>query len=176
MFPLLDTTDLQSVTFTDVWGGFDDLILDASERYDVDSVLIGRVRPATSQRSRWTYYFSGAQTPMTGTPEIVVGQIADLLAAEFAIGGDTPVETVALNVSGVVSIEAYGRVQRILKEVTLIEGYTVTEVAGDRVTYRVDARGGADRLGRALRFNGLVEQEITDFSQPESTLEFYYSP
>ncbi len=29
VFPLLDTTDLQGVTFADIWGGFDDLILDA---------------------------------------------------------------------------------------------------------------------------------------------------
>ncbi|MCG8369018.1 MAG: DUF2066 domain-containing protein, partial [Proteobacteria bacterium] len=155
-FPLLDTADLQNVPFTDVWGGFDDRILVASERYDVDSVLIGRIRPATSRQSRWTYYFAGAGSSMTGTPEAVVGRIADQLAAEFAIGGDTPVETVALNVSGVVTVEAYGRVQRMLEGVASIEDLAVTEVAGDRVTYRVDVRGGADRLSRALRFNSLV--------------------
>lgn len=175
-FPLLDTSDLQNVSFADVWGGFDDRILEASRRYDVNSVLIGRVRPATSQQSRWTYYFAGAEASMSGTPEVVVGRIADQLAAEFAIGGDTPVETVALNVSGVMTVEAYGRVQRMLKAVALIEKFAVTEVAGDRVTYRVDVRGGAERLSRALRFNGLVEQEFTDRPQPESTLEFYYSP
>ena len=35
----------------------------------------------------------------------------------------------------------------------------LTEVAGDRVSYRVEVRGGAERLSRALRFNGLIEQE-----------------
>ena len=29
-FPLLDTEDLQSVTFSDIWGGFDERIVDAS--------------------------------------------------------------------------------------------------------------------------------------------------
>ncbi len=46
-FPLLDTEDLQSVTFSDIWGGFDDRIIDASQRYEANSVLIGRVRPAS---------------------------------------------------------------------------------------------------------------------------------
>ena len=176
VFPLLDTTDLQSVTFADIWGGFDEMIIAASERYDASSILIGRIRPSSGQGSRWTYYFNGEERMLNGPPEAVVGQIADLLAAEFAIGGDVPVETVALDVSGIVSVEAYGSVQKILKEVSLIEHFAVTEVSGDRVSYRVDVRGGAERLGRALRFNGLVEQERMDSTRPAATLEFFYSP
>ena len=174
VFPLLDTTDLQSVTFADIWGGFDDLILDASQRYDVNSVLIGRIRPSSSQRSRWTYHFSGTDVSYQGAPEAVVAQIADLLAAEFAVGGNAPVEAVLLNVSGIVSVEAYGSVQNILQDVALIENFAVTAVSGDTVTYRVDVRGGVERLSRALRFNGLVEQEVVDPLQ--EALEFYYSP
>jgi len=174
VFPLLDTTDLQMVTFTDIWGGFDEMILNASERYDASSILIGRLRPSSGQRGRWTYYFSGAGSQLTGTPEAVVGQVADLLASEFAVGGNTPIETVALNVSGIVSVDAYGTVQELLDDVALIERFTVTEVAGDRVSYRVDVRGGADRLSRALRFSGLIESAPEDPLQPASALEFFF--
>jgi len=176
VFPLLDTTDLQSVTFSDIWGGFDEAILYASERYDANSILIGRIRPSSSQRSRWTYYFAGAQSELTGAPEAVVGQVADLLSAEFAVGGNAPIEAVVLNVSGVVSVDAYGSVEQILKDVSLIEEFALTEVAGDRVSYRVEVRGGADRLSRALRFNGLIEQESQDPMLEADALEFYYSP
>ena len=49
------------------------------------------------------------------------------------------------------------------------------EVAGDRVTYNIDVRGGAERLRRALRFNGLIEQELlSEFGEESSSLEFYY--
>lgn len=174
VFPLLDTTDLQKVTFTDIWGGFDERVLDASERYDANSILIGRVRPSSSQRSRWTYYFSGSKTPMTGSPEAAVGQVADLLASEFAVAGNMPIETVALNVSGIVSLDAYGTVQDILGDVSLIESFTVTQVSGDRVSYRVDVHGGAARLGRALRFNGLVETASEDPPYESPALEFYF--
>ena len=174
VFPLLDTTDLQMVTFTDIWGGFDEMIVNASERYDANSILIGRIRPSSSQRSRWTYYFAGSETPMTGTPEAVVGQVADLLAGEFAVGGNMPIEAVALNVSGVVSLDAYGTVQKMLGDVSLIEKFTVTEVSGDRVSYQVDVRGGADRLSRALRFSGLVETEREDPLFESPALEFYF--
>ena len=96
-FPLLDTTDLQGVTFSDIWGGFDERIINASKRYDANSILIGRIRPASSQRNRWTYVFGDESRTWTGPPEAIVAQVADMLAAEFAVGGDTPLEKVALN-------------------------------------------------------------------------------
>jgi len=179
VFPLLDTTDLQNVSFSDIWGGFDERIIDASRRYDANSILIGRVRPSSSRRENWSYYFSGEERGWNGPPEAVIGQVADLLAAEFAVGGNAPVESVALSVSGIVSVEAYGSLQNLLAQVSLIESFVITEVVGDRIDYRVDVRGGADRLGRALRFNGLIEQDsMARFGEarPDVKLEFYFSP
>src|SRR5215471_14859952 len=40
VLPLIDAEDLRAVTFTDVWGGFDDRVLPASARYRADAVLI----------------------------------------------------------------------------------------------------------------------------------------
>ncbi len=174
VFPMLDITDLQSVSFADIWGEFDEPILDASKRYDANSVLIGRIRPSSSRQSRWTYHFGGTDRSYRGAPELVMARVADLLAAEFAVGGNAPVDAVVLNVSGIVSVEAYGTVQSILNEVALIESFAVTAVSGDTVSYRVDVRGGGERLRRALRFNGLVEQETVDPMQ--ESIEFYYSP
>lgn len=179
LFPLLDTVDLQAVTFSDIWGGFDERIIAASERYGANSILIGRIRLAAGGRENWSYYFSGAERSWNGPPEIVVAQVADLLAAEFAVGGNAPVETVALSISGIESVEAYGSVQSLLSGISLIENALIVEVAGDRVDFRVDVYGGADRLSRALRFNGLIEQDaVSRFGEgrPEAELEFFYSP
>lgn len=179
VFPLLDTIDLQNVSFSDIWGGFDERIIAASERYDADSILIGRIRPSSSRQESWRYFFSGAERSWNGPPEAIIGQIGDLLAAEFAFGGDVPIESVALNVSGVASVEAYGTLQSLLAGVSLIEEFAIIEVAGDRISYRIDVRGGADRLRRALRFNGLIEQEsMARFGEarPAADLEFYFSP
>ncbi len=179
VFPLLDAADLESVSFSDVWGGFDERIVEASERYGADSILIGRIRPGANRRENWSYYFSGDSRSWTGSPEMVVGQVADLLAREFSVGGSTQPDTVAVAVSGIVSIEAYGRLQTVLNNVSLIEEFSITEVSGDRVSLRVNVRGGRERLRRALEFKGLVEQEPgpTFGNAPTaSTLEFYLSP
>jgi len=177
MFPLLDSEDLAAVNFSDIWGGFDEALLEASARYDVDSVLIGRVRAGGPQQNRWSYYFGPEQRYWSGEPEIVVMQIADMLAAEFAIRGDAPLRTVELNVSGVTTVDAYGSVQTLLSEVNLIDKFAIVAVNGDTIQYRVNVHGGAERLARALRFAGLVEQERIDsdgyFSQSDS-LDFFF--
>lgn len=176
VFPLLDTTDLQSVTFSDIWGGFDERIIEASRRYDANSILIGRVRPSSSQRNRWTYSFGGQTYSWSGPPEQVVGQIADLLAAEFSVGGNAPLEAVALNISGIHTLDAYGAVQKKLEGISLIENVRIAEVAGHVVSYEVEVRGGAERLRRALRFAGLLEREGSrDFGgSGQLALEFFY--
>jgi hypothetical protein len=177
VFPLMDTTDIQNVTFSDIWGGFDEGVIGASRRYGADSILIGRIRTAGGGRENWSYFFSGAERRWNGPPEQVVNQMADLLVAELAAGGDAPLSAVAISVAGIVSVDAYGNLSQILDNVSVIEEYRITEVSGDRVTVQVDVRGGAERLRRALQFSGLVEQDPAqqlDDMADERPLEFYY--
>ena len=181
VFPLLDTTDLQSVSFSDIWGGFDDALLAASKRYEANSVLVGRIRPGSGQRNRWSYYFGDDLRSWNGDPEFVVGLVADLLGAEFAIGGNARVESIDLTVAGISTVGAYGAVQKLLSEINVIESYSIMQVNGDEIHYRVEAFGGAKRLGRALRFHGLIEQNGFDGSRfptdaLNSSLEFFYTP
>jgi hypothetical protein len=181
VFPLLDTTDLQNVSFSDIWGGFDDALLSASERYEANSILVGRIRPESSQRNRWSYYFGDEMRSWNGDPEFVVGLVADLLGEEFAISGNAPVESVELTVAGISTIEDYGAVQKLLSQINVIDSFSIAQVDGDTIRYRIEALGGAERLGRALRFNGLIEQNGFDGSRfpmdaLNSSLEFFYNP
>ena len=179
VFPLMDTTDIQNVTFSDIWGGFDEAVIGASRRYDADSILIGRIRAAGGSRENWSYYFSGDARRWSGSPEQIVNQLADLLAAQLTVGGDAPLDSVVMRVAGIVSVDAYGNLSRILDNVSVIEEYRITEVSGDRVTVQVNVRGGAERLRRALQFSGLVEQDsVQQFGDTadDLSLEFYYGP
>ncbi len=181
VFPLLDGEDLAAVSASDIWGGFDERVLEASRRYDVNSILIGRLHASGRSSNRWTYYFGPDPREWSGTPETVLARVADLLAAELAIGGADPLRTVQLGVSGITTVEALGRVHRILAGTSLIEDFTIFEVAADRVGFRVNAHGGAVRLAQALRFAGLIENEridMGDFGIDErmGTLEFFFNP
>ena len=180
VFLLLDTDDLESVSFSDICGGFDEQLLAASQRYDASSVLAGCIRPLSSQRNRWSYFFGSDERTYNGEPELVVSLVADVLAAEFSISGAAPPETIDLTIAGIESVAAYGAVQKMLSDLTVIESIAIAEVRGDQVLYRVEAHGGAERLRRALRFSGLIEQNALD-TDPMSidtfnpSLEFFFS-
>jgi hypothetical protein len=185
LFPLLDTEDQQNVTFSDIWGGFDEQLLIASARYEADSVLVGRVRADSSQRNRWNYYFANEERTWNGEPELVLGLVADQLADEFAISGDALLEYVDLGVAGIDSVDAYGEIQNLLAATNVIESFAISEVVGDRIRFRIEALGGVERLRRALRLAGLIEQNgfdgdriQTDSLEPTAiaSLDFFYSP
>jgi len=180
VFPLLDTDDLQSISFSDICGGFDEQMLAASRRYDVNSVLAGCIRPLASQRNRWSHYLGSEEQTYNGEPELVVSLVADVLAAEFSISGSAPVQLIDLNIGGVDSVSAYGAVQKLLSEQAVIETFSIAAVQGDQIRYRVEAHGGAERLRRALRFSGLIEQNAADIEPMpidmlRPSLDFFYS-
>ncbi len=156
VFPLLDTEDLQSVSFTDIWGGFDEQLLQASRRYQANSILVGRVRASAVQRNRWTYYFGGVRQEWSGEPEDAVNFLADALAAEFAFAGNAPLRTVTLNIAGIDSVRAYGTVQQFLENLSLIEDFEVHTVKGDEIRYEIRLRGGSAHLGRALETSNIL--------------------
>lgn len=183
VFPLLDTEDLESISFSDIWGGFDDRLIEASARYGANAILVGRIRTGDFQPNRWTFYLGETQREWSGEPEEAINLLGDALAAEFAFAGDAPVESVTLSISGVDSLIAYGNVQRLMEELNQIEGYTLDTVAGDRLRFMVRLQGGSERLRKALEFSSmLIPLEETDYAidagaLPEfDALEFVYSP
>ena len=111
-----------------------------------------------------------------------MNQVAEILAQEFAIGSDSPLRMVQLSVSGIVSVEHYGEVQKLLADTNIVERYAVTRVEGDSLHYDVAVHGGSDRLRRALRFAGLLEvddERVEFYDDPEPVseeLKFFYNP
>jgi hypothetical protein len=195
LFPLLDTEDLENISFSDIWGGFDDLLLQASARYEAESVLLGRIRPDSLQPNRWTWYHAGESAGWDGEPEDMIHLLADSLAAQYAVSGRAPVDTVRLIISGINSVSAFGRVQHFMENLRGIDALMIDTVAGDRIIYEVEIQGGTERLQRTLELSNMLEAvdpynegvEVVPFDDDENpyrrydrnvpqrnTLEFFY--
>lgn len=150
VFPLMDVEDLQSVEFSDIWGGFDEQLLEASRRYGAGSILVGRIRPGPGQRNRWSHYFGGEQREWGGEPEEVVNLLADTLGSQFAISPNEELASIPVTVSGVDSVVAYGTVHSWLENLALVQELSVEAVSGDRIRFVIRAHGDRERLRRAL--------------------------
>lgn len=164
IFPALDNEDLQNLAFTDVWGGFDDRLLAAAARYGADSVLVGRIRPDSMLEHRWTWYHLGQRRDWSGDAELAVNMLGDSLASQYALGGDTAIDTIRLTISGISSVVAYGEVQSFIENLRGIDKLAVKSASSDSITYDVTIQGGAERLGRALELSGLLDR-VTSTSE-----------
>ena len=182
-FPLVDGEDLESISFSDIWGGFDRALIDASRRYGASSILVGRIRSEDVFGNRWSHYLGEQQQTWTGTPETVVNLLADSLAERFAIAGNAPSETVTLTISGVETIAAFGAVQRLLNETSVVDSFTVDTVAGSQIRYAVSVQGGAERLASALEFSGVLQrrdwldvEQLFPGDAGNASLDYDFSP
>lgn len=171
LFPLLDTEDLESISFTDIWGGFDDLLLRASARYEAESVFVGRIRTDSRQMSRWSWYFDGDRASWNGQTEDMINLLADSLAARSIVDPTSPVETIRLTINGIDSVSAFGRVQQMMENLRGIDEIMIDTVAGDRIVYEVQVQGGAERLKRALELSSLLEP-IDEFDRGVEVIPF----
>ena len=183
LFPLLDTQDLERVGVSDVWGGFDETLIDASWRYGTNSILVGRVRASAANRARWSYHSATQRLEWSGTPEDVIAELAATFADEYAYAGNASVQTVSVTVSGVDSVDAYGQVQRMLGDLNMIESSRLETVAGADLRFVVTVRGGAERLAPALEFSGLLRradwlgtQDFAGNGGPVEALGYLYQP
>lgn len=180
-FPLLDAEELEKVSFSDIWGGFNDRLVEASRRYGANSILVGRVRPDSAEQNRWSYFFGGERREWTGEPEEAINLLADTLAEQFAISGDAPLQSISLTVSGIDSVAAYAEVQSYMQNLQGIEHLAIETVSGDRIRYQVEAHGGRERLERTLSFSRILQPDdafdrpLLASADPEpSMLEYRY--
>lgn len=139
--PLFDLEDQINLSFADVWGDFEQSIDKASQRYQADVVLVGRVyqhQPGVWQ-GRWTLYegHNSRNWDVDGADiNDVVGQgidgLADILAGQFAqVISETAKDSALLEVTGVASIDDYARVIKYLAGLEAVAQVQVQQVAGD---------------------------------------------
>lgn len=158
--PLLDLQDLNAVTFTDIWGGFEDRVLAASQRYNADAVLIGRVRPDLSGTTVEWLFVSGAER--LGLPGAGMRDGLDAAADRYAaqlrtLGG---MGLAAITVRNVKTAADYGRVIGYLERQSALQTVDVESFDDGTLTLRVAARGDAQVLERVLALGGVLRPVV----------------
>lgn len=174
VYPLLDLPDQQALGFAEVWGGFDGLIERASQRYNPDAELVGRIAVTDfGLEVRWTLLQNGrSQALLATTVREGVDWLADQYAAEFSIVGGARMTRIA--VLDVDSLAAYGRVMSHLESLSVLRSVDVEGFDGTTLNLRVAARGDDRVIERVLTLGGLlVPASAGDASSAStSTLSF----
>lgn len=158
--PLMDLEDRVAFTFTDVWGGFDEPVVTASERYNPNVILVGRVFRVDRERwaARWTAY-DGDEVRYTETAPGVVDAVvadgvhwlADQVAVRAAVMPDLLRDgRTRLIVTEVSALGEYADLLRYLESLSPVAAVALESVDGDRIAFSLDLRGTEDQLQRTI--------------------------
>ena len=158
--PLLDIEDMTALSFADVWGGFSNRIVRASERYGTDDILIAQVRLTDfGAVTRWTLLRGGRELRLPGQAfRDGLDALADVYAAEFSTLGSA--SSTAVTIVGVETLDDYGRVMQYLESLSVLEGVQPEEFVDGSLRVRVAARGGEFALRRVLELGELLQPAV----------------
>ena len=169
LFPLMDLQDQSQVRFTDLWGGFFDKVLTASERYNPPAVLIGRLNrsPSGGWSSRWHLEVVGRSNEWSDSHRQLrelarqgIEDVADILANRFAVsGGGLGGNSVDITVSGIETLAAYARISQYLESLSTVNKVEVGELSPQGVQYALQVNGGLQDLTRTVSIGTVLEPE-----------------
>lgn len=153
LYPLLDLEDESNLSTGAVWGFFLGRIVEASRRYDPDSILTGRVmrRPDGSWSAHWSWRIDQQWVSIDNTaPDVdslvahVVDRMADDLVSRYAI--DSSQARVWMRIDGVDSLSDYASVSRYLSDLMPVVDNQLTEVNDNELLFRLDIEGQSNQL------------------------------
>jgi hypothetical protein len=156
VFPALDAEDLALVTAEDVWDGFASGVEAASQRYQADAMLIGRVRAVGGVlTARWQYMGADGRRELRSSIAAGVDWLADIYATQYAVTGSASVARLAIR--DVRGFDDYARVVQHLEGLSIVEAVSVEQLLDDRLIVALTTRGSADVLDRALALGNVIE-------------------
>jgi hypothetical protein len=163
VLPQLDAEDRRYVRFADVWGGFEQLVARAAERYSVDGIVIARVSQTEfGPEVQWTVQRGDRRQTLTG-PRVREGinWLADEYASEFTTIGDA--RLIWITVREIHTWRDH-RVVDYLKSVSSVQSVFVESwLPTGELVLRVTVRGDDSQLDSVLTLgNQLRRVENTD--------------
>ena len=159
LLPLMDLQDQRTIRFADVWGGFDDVVRQASQRYGEE--LLATLRLGR-EGGRWTARWRlSADSPATGRVRGASGEaamsaamdeMADVLGGMFAVTA-TPGDGrfVEIVVHGIRGVDALAETTRYLESLDLVTDLVPLGVQGEEIRFRLTTVGSREQLERTLR-------------------------
>lgn len=187
LLPLLDLDDRSLVSAAEVWGGFRDVIRQASIRYSPEATVIVRLyQSAGGWRSHWSLINPDGSTDIwdaDGENEANVlaagiDNLADRLGRVYATRIDnTRRSTVTLSVNNISSVEGYAKALAYLESLNFVDRVHVYEVRGANASFVVHYKGHLDDMRASIdRGRVLSANSNTQLSFDYDTLSYSLIP
>lgn len=179
--PLLDLADQSRVRPVDIWGGFVDHIEEASQRYEPQAVLIGKLYPVSDGwEARWILRYKGQQyewqlraSEVTAVIASGVGSTSDYLSQRFSESSYLGVNELVLRVEGVAGMGDFRRVNDYLLSLHGVAAVTLRRVEATASSFLLKIEGGREAVLQAINLGAVLVKVATPV--PQSPLSPMFS-
>ena len=175
--PLMDLEDELIVSISDIWGRFPSTILQASQRYSADSVILGRVKKDGEQWSgEFSYLNQDTQSNFevfAERPQQVIGQMVDKLA-ELLCNKYCVVEEIGqknevlMNVSDINNFKEFKAAENYLNALSAIKRIDLVKIDQHNVVFKLTLLGQIESLVEGI---GLSQQLQIDENAQAMTMK-----
>ena len=174
--PLLDLTDRSSLRVSDVWGNFESTILRASQRYQTEAVLVGRVfQGYGGWNARWSLYADSRRRDWTLTGNSInevllpgIDTTAESLAMRYAQVGESNSGRILLQVRDIKNLADYNRALKYLKTISAVSSVHPYQVASQGAIFELTTAAGRLGIARAVALgHTLVTEPVETVPIPD---------
>ena len=191
-YPLLDFEDQLSLGAEKLWLLDEQAILNASERYGADSILVGKYSQMSSGYvlSSWQFFHRGKTSSYDLRAENIqeigyesILPLADFLASQYSYSAADS-EYFSLSIQNVATFADYRGLVKTLKSLDTISEVKVDRVEGDLIALRLKSEASLDQvmtqldLGRKLLMIdtsahlNVPEWELAERGSPQNPLSY----
>ena len=172
IFPLLDLDERSQISVNDVLSAYPEELLDVSSRYDVVSILAGRlVRKQGCWQAEWAFYFDQGvdqwMRPCATLHETLLGGMEgayNTLSRYYGVKPDVlEAGSVLLNVAGITGMNDITRVGEYLQSLPMIKAVQWVSVKDGLNRYKIyfegDLRVLENRIGAGQMLQALPDSQ-----------------
>jgi hypothetical protein len=157
--PLLDLKDRTALRTSDVWGNFESTIMQASQRYQTEAVLVGRVFQSKGGywNARWSLYsdsrrqdwsISGATLSEVLFPGI--DTTAEVLSSRYASAVQAEAGTVLVDIQDIKNLADYNRSLAYLQKLSSVSAVQPYYLASNHAIFKLTTPQGRLGVARAV--------------------------
>jgi len=179
-FPLYDLNDSAAISVDELWRLNAPLLATASQRYDVQHILAGRLATLSngSWVGDWSYISENSRIDRSirvGDPEAFlqagVSLVAEEMSARYAVAPSATVaDGVKVLVSGVTNYSDYSSIVAWLQGLELIELANVETIRGDTIQLNLVAQADARQLAAIIELN----KRLIPVRDPDAGVQLSY--
>lgn len=184
--PLVDLADQGKLSAGDLWAGFDERVIEASNRYGADIILTGRLAQKTEKYwdTQWRLYSStdvskwgqdGNQGLNAALRDGMQGAYTRLFPS-YATRATREVDAgVRLKVTGVTYLADFVRVVRYIEALSQIDKVEWSKFESTAVTFKLHLKNDLESLKQALATSDLLDNDFLA-EQQSGLLQYRVQP